>query len=95
MPAQHARLPTPDERAAELDALQRAADRDTRRRWMARAVGAFGSVALGLYLMAWGLHLTDQGWANIAFWGGLLLGNLGVFITLLVTYRQAVADGDA
>jgi hypothetical protein len=88
VPATHARLPTPEERAAELDAIQREADRDTRRRWIARALGAFGSVVVGLYLMAWGLHLTDPGLASVAFWGGLLVGNLGVFVTLIVTYQQ-------
>jgi hypothetical protein len=95
MPAHHARLPTPQERAVQLEAQHREHVRERRRTWLTRAVGAFGSVGVGLYLMGWGLHLRDPGWAGIAFWGGLLLGNLGVFATLLVTYLQPVADGEA
>jgi hypothetical protein len=44
--------------------------------------------------MGWGLHLRDAGWAGIAFWGGLLVGNGGVLLTLLVAYLRAMEEGE-
>ncbi len=91
------------QRSRELPAEQRAAQleqehadflRRQRKWWAVRLAGLVASVAIGLVFMAIAFRLTDRGWANIAFWGGLLAGNTGVSVTLLWTYLKALEDGD-
>lgn len=41
------------------------------------------------------LHMTDQRMAQVAFWGGLLVGNCGICITLALAYLSAEGAGDA
>lgn len=88
------RRQTPEERAAELAAAARAYRRRWRRRWLRVLAGCAGSTAGAIALIGYALHTTDKGWGQIAFWGGLLLGNLGWFVTLVLTYLEAEADGD-
>jgi hypothetical protein len=94
MPATHLRRQTPDERAMQLEHDYRSWQRRRRLWWVKVAFGTWGSAALGLALMGWGLHLRDAGWAGIAFWGGLLVGNGGVLLTLLVAYLRAMEEGE-
>jgi hypothetical protein len=85
---------SPAERAAELTAAERAFRRRRRRRWARALAGVGASLAAGLALIGYALHTADEGWGLIAFWGGLLVGNVGGFVTLLLTYMEAEANGD-
>jgi hypothetical protein len=87
------RLPTPDERRLELEALERELRREMR--WVyARAIlGCLLSMAVGLVSIAWAVHATDERYATIAFWGGMLVGNGGILVTLVVTYHRAMEEG--
>ncbi len=87
------RLPPPDERRLELEALERELRREMR--WVyARAIlGCLLSMAVGLVSIAWAVHTTDEGYATIAFWGGMLVGNGGILVTLVVTYHRAMEEG--
>jgi predicted lipid-binding transport protein (Tim44 family) len=70
------------------------ASRRRRRLALARVAGCLGSLAAGVALMGLALYLTDQAWARIAFLSGLLVGNGGVLLTLLVSYEHARRHGD-
>ena len=67
--------------------------RGRRRRTALRVTGCVGSLLAGLALMGLALHLTDPAWARIAFLSGLLVGNGGVLVTLLVSYERSRRDG--
>ena len=86
--------PGPEARAAQLAADERAYARRRLRRLLLRVLGCTTSAAAGLGLMGLGMHLRDPGWAEIAFLSGLLVGNGGIFLTLLVAYQQAADDGE-
>lgn len=93
VPSITAARPTPEERASQL-ATEAAALKSRMRRWWAtRILGIFGSCAVGLVLVAYSLHTTNERWAGVLFWAGLLLGNCGMFLTLLVTALQANDEG--
>ncbi len=70
------------------------ARRRRRRLLAARIAGCVGSLLAGLALVGLGLHLRDPAWARIAFLSGLLVGNGGVLVTLLVSYEHARRQGD-
>jgi len=85
---------TSAERTAQLADDERRYERRRRRRLVSSIVGCVGSCGAGLYLIGLGMHMTDPGVASIAFWGGLVVGNGGMFVTLLLAYLGAVDDGD-
>ena len=93
MPPTRPVLPIPAERAADLEALERSVRRQIR--WVyARAVAlCLLSMLVALAAIGWSFHSTDEESAQIAFWGGLIIGNVGIMWTLLATYKRAVAEG--
>ena len=81
-------------RAAELAALDRQATRD---RWRDLGIAAVeGSISLGvgLYLIGWSFHTTNQGWGAIAMLAGVAVGNAGLMITLIRAHARAIERGD-
>lgn len=93
MPLSVRRIPDADERAAQLLELERQVRRELR--WVyARAVAlCFVWLAFGLALMGWSVNTTNYENGIIAFWGGLLVANGGILVTLLVTYHRAMEEG--
>jgi hypothetical protein len=79
-------------RAREI--AEREADR-VRRRDMIRT-GALCVVwmLLGLYLIGWSMHTTDERYASAAFYAGWIIGNAGIIFTLLDAYRRGEQRGD-
>ena len=75
--------------AAELEA-ERVRRRDTVRTgalcvtWM----------LIGLYLLGFSTHTTDEGYARPAFYAGVIIGNAGIAFTLLRAYRRGEERGD-
>jgi hypothetical protein len=49
---------------------------------------------LGLYLLGWSMHTTDYHYGRIAFYSGVIVGNVGIIYTLLNTYRRLEKRGD-
>ena len=86
-------LPTPQERAATLLAQEREATRDVR--WaLLRTIGwCFFWMAAGLILMGWAFHTTNERYAPLGFWGGILVTDVGILATLLTAYRHAEEQG--
>jgi hypothetical protein len=75
--------------AAELEANR------ARRRDLVRA-GALCVVwmLVGVYLLGWSVHTTDERYGWLAFYGGLIVGNGGMVFTLLAAYRRGEERGD-
>jgi hypothetical protein len=93
MSLQVERVNTPEERAAALNAAEREVERDKLRAYVFAALACFGYMALGLVLVAFAVHTTDESLGQIAFWSGLLLGNAGILITVVTTHQRAEAEG--
>jgi fatty acid desaturase len=87
------RYPDADQRAAELLALEKAVQRELRRVFLRAIVLCFLWLFVGLALIGWSVHTTSFENGIIAFWGGLFVANLGIVITLLVTYHRAMEEG--
>ncbi|HEX4934147.1 MAG TPA: hypothetical protein VFV33_13250 [Gemmatimonadaceae bacterium] len=93
MPPNFTRLPTPEERAAELAATEREVRRQIRWVYARAAVLCLLWMAIGLALVGWAVSTTDESSGLVAFWGGLFVGNVGILGTLFVTFNRAVAEG--
>ena len=93
MPPHITRIPTDGERAAALLREEAAVRSHLLGVFLRGVVLCFLWMAVGLYLIAWAVHTTDEGLGAIAFWGGLLVGNAGILITLGVTYSRAMEEG--
>lgn len=88
-----ARIPTPEERAAELTRSERLTNRDIRVAFVLALGGCFFWLSVGLSLMGWALHTTDRDYGTIAFLGGLLVGYTGMVVTLARYYLRGVRSG--
>jgi hypothetical protein len=87
-------IPTREERAEQLRVSERAAERDRLKDMLVTIAGCFFFMIVGLFLMAWALHTTDEGWGRIFFWAALAVNNAGVLGTLLFAYRRGQERGD-
>ena len=91
--AWRARLPSPEERAAEIERDERLVRREIHSAGL-RTLGAVGlSLGLGLTLMAIGLHTTDPGFGQIAFLGGLIVGYTGIVFSFARYYLRGEDQG--
>ena len=85
----HATPPSNAARAAQLASEGRQDRRGERRRLSAYVCGCLGSTAIGLALIAAGVHSVDAHVGPALFWSGLFLGNLGVFVSIYHWYRSS------
>jgi hypothetical protein len=65
-------------------------------RWeLARVcVECLASCLLGMLSIGVALHTTDLALGQIAFWGGMLIGTVGVFLSVLSAHRRGEQRGD-
>jgi hypothetical protein len=70
------------------------ANRDKVRDYVVTALTCFVWCGIGTFLIAWSAHTTDVALGNMAFWGGLGVGNAGIIYTLLAAYRRGEKRGD-
>ena len=89
--ASHRASVTNEERARELDALEREGTRARRRLLWETLLGCVVCCAVGLFLVSWAVHTTDARMGGISFWVGLLTGDIGM-IGLLVRYFHRTED---
>jgi hypothetical protein len=88
------RVLTPEERAAQLAEDERGFRRRRVVRALWRALGFFGSCALGLVFVAFAFRTSDPEWGQIFLLTGVLVGNVGIMLTLFLAWRRAQRDGD-
>lgn len=65
--------------ASEVAAWARA----ERRRWFHVVGRAVALWCVGAFLVAWSVHTDQPAVGQLAFWGGVLLGNVGPYSLLL------------
>jgi hypothetical protein len=64
----------------------------SRRHVLLGAVGGMlASLAISLLIMAWGFSMHDPGRGPLVLWGGALVGNVGILLTLL--WAHSSSDG--
>ena len=93
MPAQRIPVPTREERAARLHAIEREAKAVLRRAYVAVILVCFFWMGLGLYLLGWAFHTTDQATGRLFFLAGILVGDVGILATILFAYNRAQRNG--
>lgn len=91
--AWHARRPSNEERAAELARDEAFVTR--RARWLLAQTlgGCVLCCVVGLFLVAWAIHTRDPVSGAIAFWSGLLFGDVGMCVLLLRHHARVTGDG--
>lgn len=84
------RLPTPEERAAQLESICREAARE--QFWdTLRTTGACVAYSmLGILGLSWSVASTNVEWARVAFWLSLSVANGGIAVTLIGAYLRSV-----
>jgi hypothetical protein len=91
-------MPIPREISEELQRRRLSehgeAERDKRWDYLRTALECWGWAVLGVALMAWSVHTTDERFARAAFWAGLGVGNAGWIFSILGLYRRGEARGD-
>lgn len=83
-----------EEMGRRRELAEREAERARRRELVRAGALCIGWMLLGLYLLGWSVHTTDYLYGRIAFFGGLIVGNAGIVITLLASYRRLEKRGD-
>lgn len=81
-------------RARQLDQDASAMARERLRDQLAASAMCIGAAAAGLALLGYAVHTTDVQVGQIAFWGGLVIGNGGIFAALIWLYVRAERRGD-
>ena len=92
--ARVSRIPSPAERAAENAAFEKQAERDRFRDLVRVCAECIAWCSVGLCLLGWSVHARDVGWGRIAFYGGLVVGNSGILVSLYCANQRAIVRGD-
>ena len=80
---------TLEERALELEQLEKELRKQTRSLYLRYGLEYAVWFSIGLFLLGWSMHTTDSRYAGLAFWGGLILGDGGMLLTLVRARREA------
>lgn len=83
------------DRAAELEAELRWLTRQRRRDNLIMMTGVLLSLSVAIPMMAMSAHVTVEAEGRAWLYGGLVLGDLGVFASVLWGLNRAVERGDA
>src|SRR3712207_8562431 len=51
-----------------------------------------GWMLLGLYLLGWSAHTSDEHYGRIAFYSGVIVGNAGILYTLLARSEEHTSE---
>jgi hypothetical protein len=84
---------TIEERAFEIEDLERAITAQTRSLFLRYGFEFFVWFVVGLYLLFWSFHTTDTRYAGLAFWGGMGVGDDGMLWTLIRARQDAERRG--
>jgi len=91
--AQRVRIPSPEERDAQLARAEREVLSDVRRAFVATLAGCVLWLMAGLGLMALAVHTTDPQLGQVAFLGGPIVGYSGITVTLARYYLRGEGQG--
>jgi hypothetical protein len=80
---------TLEERALEIEQREKESRRQTRSLYLRYGLEYAVWFSIGLFLLGWSMHTTDSRYAGLAFWGGLILGDGGMILTLVRARHQA------
>jgi hypothetical protein len=83
-----------EEMARSREAAEIEAERIRRRELILTALWCVVWSMLGLFLLGWSFHTSDDRYARPAFYGGIIVGNAGIIFTLLRAYRRGEQRGD-
>jgi hypothetical protein len=83
-----------EEMARTRDAAEAAAERGRRRELVRAGLLCIAWMLIGLYLLGWSMHTSDEHYGRIAFYSGVIVGNAGILYTLLDCYRRLETRGD-
>ncbi|HEU4566117.1 MAG TPA: hypothetical protein VFS05_15760 [Gemmatimonadaceae bacterium] len=83
-----------DDMARRYADVATAADRDRRRDLLRAAIICLIWAAAGIACILWSAHTAREEWSQIAFYGGIAIGNGGVVFTILGAYRRGEERGD-
>jgi hypothetical protein len=84
---------TPEERAVEIEQLEKELRAQTRFLYLRYGSQYAVWLIAGLFLLFWSLHTTDSRYADLAFWGGIGLGDGGMLWTLVRARGEAERIG--
>jgi hypothetical protein len=91
-------MPLPREIQEELERKRRdehvQAERDSFRAHVRTALACVAWSAVGLVVMAWGLHTSDPELGQVAWKGGIVVGYAGILFTLIRAHAKAKDRGD-
>ncbi len=91
-------MPLPQQLLDEMAERSRAAETrariDSRVDLTLTALTCMLIAALGIALIGFAIHTTNQWLARVSFWSGIALGNSGIIYTLLAAYRRGERRGD-
>ncbi|MFN2567389.1 MAG: hypothetical protein ABR499_20520 [Gemmatimonadaceae bacterium] len=83
-----------EEMARAREAAELEAERVRRRDMVRTGALCVMWMLIGLYLLGWSMHTTDDRYARLAFYSGVIVGNTGIVFTLLRAYRRGEERGD-
>jgi hypothetical protein len=90
----HRPIPSRENRAEQLRRSERRTERDAFREFVVIAVCCSAWTLLTYVLVAFAFHTTDKRTGAILFYGGLVLGYGGNFVTLYFAYIRGRERGD-
>ncbi|HEV7387341.1 MAG TPA: hypothetical protein VGN73_01895 [Gemmatimonadaceae bacterium] len=82
-------LPTPEDRALELENFEKARRASTRYLYLRYGSEYLVWFVVGLFLMFWSFHTTDTRYAGLSFWAGIGLGDAGMLASLIRARHEA------
>ncbi|CAN5566102.1 hypothetical protein BH09GEM1_BH09GEM1_37730 [soil metagenome] len=91
--ARHRERRTDDERAHELELMERGITRARWRLLCETLIGCLTCCGVGLFLVGWAVHTTNAVWGGISFWSGLLIGDVGMIALLMRHYQRSEGEG--
>jgi hypothetical protein len=83
-----------EEMARAREVAEAEAERGRRRELVRTALLCIAWMMIGLYLLGWSMHTSDEHYGRIAFYSGVIIGNAGILYTLLDSYRRLEKRGD-
>lgn len=84
---------TQEERALELEQIEKADRTAWRAAFLRDAAEYLVWFVAGLLLMGWSFRTTDSRYAELAFWGGMLVGDGGMLFVLVRRQRRSIEKG--
>lgn len=83
-----------EEMARVREAAEAEAERGRRRELVRTGLLCVMWMMIGLYLLGWSMHTSDEHYGRIAFYSGVIVGNAGILYALLDCYRRLEKRGD-